>query len=228
MKNIGNIVSGIVLVGIGLIVGLNVLEVTNINIFFKGWWTLLIIIPCFIGIFKDKEKIGSIVGILIGFLLLLSCQNIIDFTKAWRLILPVLLIVIGLFIIFKDKFNSKIDKEIEKINKNNKNSNGCRAIFSEQNIIFDDEKFNGINLTAIFCSIKCDLRKSKIDKDVVINANSIFGGIDIYVPENIKVNIKSSAILGEVDENRKNKISNDKSLTIYVNDNCVLGEIDIK
>ena len=37
----------------GVIFGLNALEITDINIFFDGWWTLFIIVPCFIGLFKD-------------------------------------------------------------------------------------------------------------------------------------------------------------------------------
>ena len=56
MKNFGNILWGIVLIIIGLIVGGNALGITNIDIFFDGWWTLFIIIPCFIGLFKEREK----------------------------------------------------------------------------------------------------------------------------------------------------------------------------
>ena len=53
MKKVGNILWGIVLIIIGLIIGGNALGIVNINIFFDGWWTLFIIIPCFIGLFKD-------------------------------------------------------------------------------------------------------------------------------------------------------------------------------
>ena len=42
----------------------------------------------------------------------------------------------------------------------------------------------------MFGSIKCDLRNAIIEKDVVINASSTFGGIDIYVPENVKIKIR--------------------------------------
>ena len=59
MKKFGNVLWGIVLIIIGLIIGGNVLGITSINIFFDGWWTLFIIIPCFIGLFKDDEKTGN-------------------------------------------------------------------------------------------------------------------------------------------------------------------------
>ena len=79
MKKFGNVLWGIVLIVIGLIIGGNALGITNINIFFDGWWTLFIIIPCFIGLFKDNEKTGNLIGLLIGVALLLACQDILDF-----------------------------------------------------------------------------------------------------------------------------------------------------
>ena len=91
MNNFKNIIWGIVLVTIGIIFGLNELNITNINIFFDGWWTLFIIVPCVIGLFNDDEKTGSIIGILIGIILLLGCQAIITFDLVWKLMLPLVL-----------------------------------------------------------------------------------------------------------------------------------------
>ena len=79
MKKIGNILWGIVFIALGIIIALNALGVAKINVFFDGWWTLFIIIPCFIGLFKEREKTGNIIGLLIGIVLLLCCQNILDF-----------------------------------------------------------------------------------------------------------------------------------------------------
>ena len=71
MKKIGNILWGIVFIALGIIIALNTLGVAKINVFFDGWWTLFIIIPCFIGLFKEREKTGNIIGLLIGIVLLL-------------------------------------------------------------------------------------------------------------------------------------------------------------
>ena len=94
MKKIGNVLWGIVLVAIGLIIGGTALGITNINIFFDGWWTLIIIIPCFIGLFKEREKTVNIIGMLIGIALLCACQDILDFNLIWKLILPAILVII--------------------------------------------------------------------------------------------------------------------------------------
>ena len=55
MMKIGNILWGIVLIGLGIVLGINALSIAYIDIFFDGWWTLFIIIPCFIGLFSDRD-----------------------------------------------------------------------------------------------------------------------------------------------------------------------------
>ena len=100
MKKFRNILWGLVLILIGLVFGGNALGITDINIFFAGWWTLFIIVPCFIGLFKENEKTGNIIGLLIGIALLLACQDIIDFDIIAKLWFPAILICIGISIIF--------------------------------------------------------------------------------------------------------------------------------
>ena len=41
MKKFRNIIWGIVLILVGLVIGGNALGITNIDLFFDGWWTLL-------------------------------------------------------------------------------------------------------------------------------------------------------------------------------------------
>ena len=92
---------------------------------------------------------------------------------------------------------------------------------------FDGEEFKGSNLNAIFGGIKLDLRKAIVNEDIVINASSIFGGIDIYIPDNCKVKIKSNSIFGGVSNNKKCNVD-DNSYTIYINASCMFGGVEIK
>ena len=226
MNNIKNILWGIVLVIIGVIIGLNTIGITDINIFFDGWWTLFIIVPCFIGLFTNKDKTGNIIGLLVGVILLLGMQNIIDFSLIWKLLLPSIIVIIGLSLIFKNTFNSKINNEIKKLNNKNTKDNEYCATFSGQRIDFPNEEFKGATLNSVFGSITCDLRETKIKEDVVINASSVFGGIEIIVPDDVNIKIKSNSIFGGVNNKKKN--SEDKKHTIYVNASCLFGGVDIK
>jgi len=227
MKKFGNALWGVVILVIGLIVLGNRTGITNIDVFFDGWWTLIIIIPCFIGLFKENEKTGNLIGLLIGTALLLVCQNIIDFDLLWDISFPVILIIIGLSIIFKDVIGGKVNKEIKKLNEKKTGENEYCATFSGQDVKFDGEKFTGAELNAIFGGIECDLRKAIIEEDTVINTSSIFGGIDILVPENVNVKVKSSSIFGGV-SNKKKYSEHQAAQTLYINATCLFGGVDIK
>ena len=201
--------------------------ITDINIFFDGWWTLFIIIPCFIGLFKENEKTGNFIGLLIGVALLLACQNIIDFHLIWKLAFPTILVIIGVSLIFKDTIGGKVNSEIKKLNEKRNGENGYCATFAGQNVNFDGQNFTGADLTAVFGGLKCDLRNAIIDSDVVINASSTFGGIEIYVPSNVKIKIKSIPIFGGVSNKANTKID-ENSHTIYINGTAVFGGVEIK
>lgn len=225
MNKISSFLWGIVLIAVGIIFGLNALDITDINIFFDGWWTLFIIIPCFISLFKNDDKTGDIIGIIIGVFLLLACQDIIDFDIIWKLAIPFVLIAIGLSFIFKDVINSKVKKEIGKLNKNL--GKEYFATFGGQTLNFKDEEFNGCSLNAIFGGMKCDLKDAIIEEKSVINASAIFGGITIYLPSDVNIKITSTPIFGGVSDERKNK-NKDADKTIYINVTCLFGGVEIK
>ena len=229
MKNSKNITLGIILIIIGVILGGNALNLFDINLFFKGWWTLFLIIPSIVGLLSDKEndKKANAIVLIVGILLLLACQNIINFEIVWKLLLPIIIIIIGLSLIFKNTFNKDISKKIEKLNKKTKSDEGYFSTFSSQDVKLDDEEFNGTTLNAVFGGITLDLRKSKIKEDVVINASAIFGGIDIFLPEDVIVKVKSNSIFGGV-SNKKDTKNKKDSKTVYINANCVFGGVEIK
>lgn len=228
MKNLSSILWGIVLVVIGVILALNAFNITDISIFFNGWWTLFIIIPCFIGLFDNNEgKTGNIIGLVIGILLLLSCQGITDFDIIWKLLLPTVLVIIGLSFIFKNTIKSSVNNKIKEINKkNNKGQKEYTSTFSGQKIDFSDEEFTGCSATAVFGGLEFDLRDALIKEDVVISASSIFGGIDIRVPKDVNVKVNSNSIFGGVENRIKNNTNN--KITIYINATCLFGGVEIK
>ena len=220
MNKISNLLWGTLLIVIGVIIGL---KITNINLLFDGWWCFLIIIPCFIDLFKEKDKTGNIIGIVIGLFLFLACQDLINFDVIWKLLIPFILIMIGLSFIFKDVFSKNIKNEMKKISKS---KDEYISTFSAQKITIDEE-FKGCELNAVFGSTECDLKNAIINKDVIIEANAIFGIVTIYVPENINVKITSTPIFGTVSDERKEKVKTaDK--TIYIKASDLFGGVVIK
>ncbi len=228
MKNLSSVLWGIVLVFIGVVLGLNALNITDARLFFKGWWTLFIIVPCFINLLTSKSKTGNLIGLIIGVLLLLSCQNIIEFKIVWKLTLPIIIIIIGLSCIFKNVIGNKINQKIDEINKKNKNKEGNEyaSTFSGQKLNFANEKFEGCTISAVFGGLDLDLRNSVIKEDVVIKASAIFGGITIIAPEDANIKVVSNSIFGGVSNKKENQEKT--KVTIYVNATCLFGGVDIK
>ena len=220
MKNCKNIILGIILIVVGVWFGLYATGIVKVNLLFDGWWTLFIIIPSFLGLFDEDGRTGSLIGLFVGVLLLLSCQDVLNFDIVLKLIVPCVLIVTGLSFIFKGKIKTKNIENVKTVGGTNYN-----ATFSGQNLDFSKEEFTGTKLDAVFGGIKCDLRNAIINDDVVIEASAIFGGITILVPKDVNVKITSTSIFGGVDGKSK---MDKPGKTIYVNATCLFGGVEVK
>ena len=227
MRKLGNTLWGIVLVIIGVILTLNALDITNINIFFDGWWTLLIIIPSAIELIARENKFWSAVWLIIGILLLLACRDILDFDLIWKLTIPVLLILVGINLIFKDKIDRKMEKKRKELKEKGQQMEEYCATFGEIKEDFNNQEFNGANVTAVFGSVDLDLRKAVISEDKFVKTSAIFGGIEILTPENVNIKVKSVPIFGAT-SNKTGRKFDEKLPTIYVDSFCMFGGVDIK
>lgn len=230
MKQIKPIIWGIAIIALGIIFGGNALGLFSLDIFFDGWWTLFIIVPSIVSLITDKDKIMSLGFIAVGVILLLAAQDVFSYDVAWKVILAVFLVATGLSIIIKSLFHSKNDQEVAKkvaeAEKDTKSMDSQFAAFSGTDRIYKDEIFTGSNIAAIFGGAKLDLRHAKFDKDTIIKAFALFGGIDIIVPNDIKIKLKSGFIFGGFSDDRKNP-TNKSQYTIYIDAAGGFGGITI-
>lgn len=228
MHKASNWLWGMVLIALGVILGVNALGIADINIFFPGWWTLFIIVPCFIALFgNDSDKWADVVGIIVGVALLLGCQGLLEFGMIWKLIVPVILIVVGISILFKDTLKGKVAKEIKKF-QGKSGGKEYWATFAGQNVNYANQKFEGCKLDAVFGGIKCDLREAKITEDVLIRASAIFGGVTILVPKNVNVQVVASSMFGGTTNKYAKEETDEKKKTIFVESMALFGGVEIK
>lgn len=229
MKQARPIIWGVAIIALGVIFGGNALGLFNFNVFFDGWWTLFIIVPSVISLITEKEKLSSLGCLAAGIILLLAAQNVFSYDVAWKAILAIFLIVIGLSIIVKGVFKNNNDKEVEKKIKNLKNDrvmDSQMAIFSGSDRVYNDEVFSGSNLVSVFGGVNLDLRNATVEKDTVIKAFCLFGGIDIKVPKDVQVQIKSGFVFGGISDDRKDKSTKGKH-TIFIDAAGGFGGINV-
>lgn len=227
MKKSNRIIWGVLLILAGGILALKSLNILNINIFFDGWWTLFIIVPSIVGLINERDKTGSIIGLIVGVVLLLCARDILDFDMLWKLVFPAIVIIVGLKLVFGGVFNGKSDKIMAEMKADGTNVVNGFAAFSGQDLNFNNEVFNGAELNAVFGGIKCDLRGAIIEKDCVINASAIFGGIDIFVPDYVNIKVRSNSLFGGVSD-KKHTNSPNNTVTLYINGTGLFGGVDIK
>ena len=227
MKKMSKILWGIVLVVAGALLAITSLGIADINLFFDGWWTLFIIVPCTVGVITERDKTGNLIGLAVGVFLLLCAQDILTFDMLWKLLVPVVIVIVGVKMIIGGVFGSRTAEKFKEIKETGVSfKNGC-AVFSAQDLVLDGEVFEGAELTAVFGGVKCDLRHAVIEKDCIIEGCAVFGGIDILVPEHVNVKINSNALFGGVSD-KKHQNSKDNTVTLYLNATAMFGGIDVK
>jgi predicted membrane protein len=224
MKKFNRILWGIVLVALGTIFALNALEIADINIFFDGWWTLFIIIPSVIGLLTEKDKIGSIITLLIGVGFLLAARDVFSFSTLWKLGIPIIVVLIGLRLII-GAFIKK-PNYIPPQNPRDKGQKMHFVLFSGSDVDYSGEAFDGCSLTAVFGGIDAYLQNTVIDSDVTINATAVFGGVDLYLPQNVNVEVISTALFGGTENFRKGGHI-EGAPTVYIRASAVFGGVDI-
>ena len=217
MKKSSDYLWGLVLVLAGVIFGVNALGIAKIDIFFDGWWTMFIIVPSLFGLFSGNDKKGSLIGLIIGVVLLLGVRGIINFAIIGRLIVPIILILIGLMLIFKRNDKGFVNFKVE-------DNEEVEAIFSEKNEKIEDE-IDSKAVSAVFGKVTLDLTDAKLKKETYIKAEAVFGTVYILTPENVDVKIKSSAIFGSVDNKSK---ENKASKVVYIEASAVFGGVQVK
>ncbi len=134
MEKINRVMWGIALIAVGILFALNAMNITDITLFFDGWWTLFITVPCVIGLFTEREKTGNIIGLIIGVFLLICCQGILSFSMLWKLLIPAIIVIIGLKMIFTGLFSNKANEIFAKIKASGGETKTGIAIFSGQDI----------------------------------------------------------------------------------------------
>lgn len=226
----GNILWGIAFILVGIGFAGNAFGIWNFELFFDGWWTLFIIVPCGISLVQHGPKAGTVIGLIIGLMFLLSEQNIIRNVSVFQLIVPMIFVAIGVSFIFRNKTPEFRETKEKFVNFNIPNSGGMQdftAVFGARKVNYQNEVFSGASVNAVFGGVEIDLRNAVINENVRINASAIFGGIDIFVPSNVTVKVSSTPIFGGV-SNKVPAPYGDAPCILYINAVCMFGGVEIK
>lgn len=199
-------------------------ELWNFDLFFNGWWTLFLIVPSLISLFENGIRTSTLSLLGVGVILLLMEQNIINPVLVRKLLVPAVLIVIGVRMLFRNPWRFRRKKTMS--SQDSGNFCDCWAVLSGREETFSGW-LGGANMTAVLGSAHLNLQNAVIDHDIVVSVTTLMGGAELIVPQNVRVHVNVTPILGGVD-NRANEVVGGDVPTVYVNGLCIMGGLDIK
>lgn len=220
-KRISSTLWGLIFIAAGIGIVGAMAGAWEFNILFAGWWTLFLIVPAVIGMIEHGIRIGNTIGLVLGAALLACCQGWLPWEVLSKMLVPVIMILIGGVMVFKNLFHLNLgrvkvpnDKRTEEL-----------VVFSGKNLIIQNE-FYGMEGEAIFGGLTIDLRGAQITENISIDAMAVFGGVDILLPANVSVKLSDLSLFGGCSNSRN--YSPVDGPTVYVNATALFGGVEVK
>lgn len=233
MKKLAKLFLGFSIAAIGVLWILNVTGVIGFDIFFRGCWTLLIILPCTAHLIAHPNW-GSFCGIALGAILLLQAQGYIDWSVFWKLCLAIIFIAFGVVLIFSkngrpESWNCHDTRGgCSTISRDGRNILKISSAFGEQNHRVEDEAFDGADIDASFGSVRLDLRNAIFNEDVEVRVKASFAGVGIYVPKDVNVDVRSNSAFGGVNNKTADRLRQQtNSHTILIIAECSFAGVEV-
>lgn len=195
------------------------------------YWPLILIITGLTGLFDRKSsKIGNLIVLALGVLFQLNRLNYLD-VEVFRLFWPVVLIIIGINIIF----SKGVRKHSDPVNPAKWSTNVITDETVDSFVMFSgletnnqSQSFKGGKLTALFGGIELDLNGASLENnEAFIDATAIFGGVDIFVPPNWRVEATGVPIFGGW-SNKTRPNSDPDAPVLKVRCTAIFGGVEIK
>ena len=181
----------------------------------EQWWPLFLVAVGLATALSGNWR-GGLPTIAVAAAFLLYNLGILglDGSSLW----PVALIVIGAAITFRYwRFGAGRAPEAD-------DELNVACLFSDTNQVAASEHFRGGNVSATFGNAEIDLRAAAaVDGVAAVNASALFGRINLRVPPDWAVDVRSSATFGSIESKRAEP--SDPRARLTVTGSCLFGGI---
>lgn len=202
---------GLLFLIVGVLYACSALDIFHFTIFFPGFWTLFLIVPCFYGLFKKGEdKTGYVLGLVIGLCFLINAQNFSFHIDFGPMLLALLCLVIGIKLIFPNK-NKRKGKHIHvNIHSGSEREHDWREE-EQANTESDSETYREPHIQA-----------SK--SDGYVNISAVLGGKEVRMDNEVFTGADITAVIGGAELDLRNAIINED---VFINVTTVMGCVEI-
>ena len=209
-------VVGIILVLIGAVFLLDNLGFDVYIPYYLFSWPAIFVVLGVINLISGSGR-SALVFFGLAAIFYLHHYRIVSIGEMW----PLILIVIGLSFIFRKR---PAPKNISETDDNYFDEIG---IFGGTERKYVSESLKGGKITCIFGGSEIDLRGSHAQDGAVIEIFCMFGGVELMLPEDWKVNMDATAIFGGFSDSRKNVVSSSDT-TVHIKGFTMFGGGEVK
>jgi predicted membrane protein len=226
--------TGFFVIAFGVLILLNQMNIDFPSILLS--WKLIIMMVGLVSLVKHNFKnTTGYVLVLIGALFLFN--DFYPYTIQTRFIWPILIIVFGISIFIKALRSKKKESKFTEYTilseeksemKNDENYINSTAFFGgvTKNVV--TKNFKGATISSIFGGTELNFTHADFENKVVVDVTAIFGGINIIVPSNWKIQSEITSVFGGIDDARKASMLNqDENKLLILKGNCVFGGVEI-
>ena len=189
------------------------------------WWAVLLVLIGATQIFNRRtSKVGPVVLMLVGALLLLDEARFIDFDLGD--LIPLAIALLGAKLIW-EAVTRRRDRDAQAISDADSviHAFAMMAGVKRQSV---SPQFRGGDANAIMGGVELDLRNAQIraGDDVIIDAFAMWGAVEIKVPSHWRVVGNVLPIMGAFEDNTHP--SGDAGPTLTVRGTAIMGGIEVK
>jgi predicted membrane protein len=225
----GGIITGAILMVVGLAFLLDNLGYISIGSLWR-FWPMLLVLAGVLNFLYRRRAWGTLL-MLVGILLQLNQLGKIHF--GWAQIWPMALIALGLFVMWGT---------LEGRHKSVGSASGARdprttlneaVVFGGLERRMTSQDFRGGDITAIFGGVELDLSEASMQaNEATLAITAIFGGVEVRVPPNWQVAFRGAPIFGGIEDKtrtaRVDDPSNPNLKVLVITGAVIFGGLEIK
>ncbi len=224
----GRYFAAILLILIGLALILDQFNVWSFGELLSTWWPLTIIAWGVATIVMNRYSYWS--GTIILLIGVLFQADMLDMLpgSAWDFFWPIGLILAGLYLLSIKKPRTKA--KFQQQNPKNDNFIKYDTFFSGVKESVEINDFRGGSVQVAFGGIELDLSKCTLASDGAdLDINVSFGGIELFVPRNWKLEIKGSPFAGALNNKTRQDVDDSANASVLrIKYSVMFGGIDIR
>lgn len=218
--NRGRILVGFILITLGVLFLLDQNDVVDSGDLIADWWPVVFVLAGFLYLsFSPRHLTVPAVLIVIGLGLL---ARSLDFVPDWvqTIFWPLVLVAIGLWVMFGSGLGTPAVQRGDRVT--------SLVAFFGREVVNESQQFGGGSIITVFGATDVDLRRARpVPEGAAMDVVVAFGGVDIVVPEEWRVEVKGIPLFGGwSNKTRRDRVGSDAPL-LSVEALVAFGGMDI-